>query len=445
LPCHQSRVQQRFCVCPYGDDYEEPVNIWTLGAMVPGARKTHVQEELTKPLTNWEHEKAESMRSAINENETERTVTQRRIDKLQNDAAKESHASQRKAIIHEITVLKEAMRDEIRSPRLFTNDCTAEAFQTLLAQYGERMAVLSDEGGIFEVMAGLYNDGRVNMDVFLKSHAGSPVRVDRGGRAAYLNHPLSTFGLAVQPAIIEDLGQGHKRRFRGNGCLARFLYVVPPSNVGRRDVTRRHVVSEETRKAYHQGVEALLDIPPILVSGIEQPRVLRLDSEALKFWMAYQQTLEPRQGDGGDLQAIADWTAKLPGAALRLAGLSHIIENGDQSMTIGRETMERCLHLADLLIEHARAAFSMLGTDQALSDAKSVLRWIQAQQSERLTQNQIYKGCDGRIKKVDRLKKALEVLIDRNMISDPILMQRSGPGRPSVQFQVNPILVGATI
>ena len=56
------------------------------------------------------------------------------------------------------------------------------------------MAVLSDEGGIYEVMSGLYSDGRANIDVFLKSHAGSPVRVDRGTRTAHLNHPLSSFG-----------------------------------------------------------------------------------------------------------------------------------------------------------------------------------------------------------------------------------------------------------
>src|SRR5262249_12576722 len=163
---------------------------------------------------------------------------------------------------------------------------------------------LSDEGGIFEVMSGLYTDGKVNPDIFLKSHAGSPVRVDRNSRATYLNNPISTFGIAVQPAIIEDLGRGAKFRFRGNGCLARFLYVIPQYNVGRRNVTLRRAIAESVRRDYHDGIRRLLDIPPNLVDGIEQPRVLRLDKEALNSWVAYQQYLEPSQGIGGELHSI---------------------------------------------------------------------------------------------------------------------------------------------
>jgi len=254
-----------------------------------------------------------------------------------------------------------------------------------------------------------------------------------------LRNPVSTFGLAAQPIIIEELNQGSKRRFRGNGCLARFLYDVPTSNIGHRDVTRRHVISDKVRLEYHTGIYSLLKIPAVMLSGIEQPRILRLDPEALLSWTAYQQALEPRQAEGGDLHAIADWTAKLPGAALRLAGLSHVIEHGPEHLVISRATMERSLDLADLLIQHALAAFSVMGADQTISDAQYVLRWIKAQGKERLTQNQILKGCDGRIKKIDRLQKALAVLIDRNMISDPITVQPP-IGRSSLQFLINPAI-----
>src|SRR5262249_19083318 len=153
----------------------------------------------------------------------------------------------------------------------------------------------------FENMSGLYNDGRVNLDIFLKSHAGAPVRVDRGGRSAHLNHPLSTFGLAAQPIIIEELGQGSKRSFRGTGCLARFLYCVPASMVGKRDMRRREAISEEARLRYHEGVRTLLNIPPLIIDGAEQPRTLTLDQDALVSWMAFQQALEDRQGLTGDL------------------------------------------------------------------------------------------------------------------------------------------------
>ncbi len=197
---------------------------------------------MTGPLTAWEIEQAEKMQTAIAKAEASRAVNLKRIEKLQADAAKTEDSQERDQIIREITQLKQETPDEVRPPRLWTGDVTPERLQGLMVEQGERMALLSDEGGIFEVMAGLYSDGRANIDVFLQAHAGKSVRVDRGSREAYLNRPALTFGLAVQPQIIIELSQGSKRRFRGTGALARFLYCIPKSNIGQRDVTKRTII-----------------------------------------------------------------------------------------------------------------------------------------------------------------------------------------------------------
>jgi putative DNA primase/helicase len=429
-------LQGKVAVSPYGDDYIEPVNIWTVAVLPPGSRKSFVQSQLTRPLVDWEREAAEKMKPVSVQIEAVRSVTDKRIDRLRQQAAKKENSTERDVITQEIVELIQTMPKEIRAPRIFTDDCTPERFQGLLVEHGERMGVLSDEGGIFEVMSGLYSDGRANIDVFLKSHAGSPVRVDRGTREAYLNHPLSTFGLAVQPSIIEDLNQGSKRKFRGNGCLARLLYFLPASNIGRRDHTRRRLISEVTRCRYHEGIRNLLDIQPTIVDGVEKPRILKVHPEALVSWIAFQQTLEQRQGESGDLNGISDWTAKLPGAVLRLAALSHVTENGVEHSEISRATVERMLDLGDLLIQHALAAFSLMGADQAVSDAKYVAARIKASGTSVVRQNEIYRLCHGRIPKMDRLHKALAILIDRNIVSEPQLEPTGG--RPSTWFYVNP-------
>src|SRR5262245_41881295 len=116
------------------------------------------------------------------------------------------------------------------------------------------MALLSDEGGMFEIMSGLYSDGRVNLDVFLQAHAGQSVRVDRGERTVHLRRPALTFGLAVQPQVIAELSQGSKRKFRGIGALARFLYCLPRSNIGHRDVTRREPIPAAVKANYRRGI-----------------------------------------------------------------------------------------------------------------------------------------------------------------------------------------------
>src|ERR1019366_10624509 len=81
-------------------------------------------------------------------------------------------------------------------PRMFTADVTPEKLASLLHENGGRMAVLSAEGGIFDIMAGRYSSGMPNIDVYLAGHAGDPIRVDRRGRSPeFVDRPALTIGL----------------------------------------------------------------------------------------------------------------------------------------------------------------------------------------------------------------------------------------------------------
>lgn len=71
-------------------------------------------------------------------------------------------------------------------PKIFVDDVTSEALAEVLEHQDERIAILSDEGGIFSTMSGRYNSGTPNFDVYLKGHSGSPLRVNRKGRRPYL-------------------------------------------------------------------------------------------------------------------------------------------------------------------------------------------------------------------------------------------------------------------
>jgi len=289
-------------------------------------------------------------------------------------------------------------------------------------------------------MAGLYTNGRANINVFLQSHAGAPVRVDRQGRTVTLYKPALTFGLMVQPDIISDLTSGSKARFRGNGTLARFLYCLPNSTVGGRDVRRRMKIPDDIKTAYITGIKGLLNIPSVYdEQGNERARILTLAAGAKEAWLQFSQYIESRQGAEGDLHTIQDWTSKLPGAALRIAGLFHVIEQGESSPIISQGIIEKSLDLCELLISHARAAFDLMGTDQAISDAKAILRWLIKEGEETFTQRDCLKRHEGRLKRLDRLKKALAVLAERNIISEPsdIITGR----RPKIIYRVNPLVL----
>jgi putative DNA primase/helicase len=92
-------------------------------------------------------------------------------------------------------------------PRLFTDDTTPEKLANLLLVNQERMAVISDEGGTFEVLSGLYSNGKSNVNTYLKAHSGTPVRVDRQLGSVILDKPALSFGLAVHPDVISGLAE----------------------------------------------------------------------------------------------------------------------------------------------------------------------------------------------------------------------------------------------
>lgn len=435
-------LQKRFVVSPYKDDYKEPLSIWTATAMAPASRKTAVVNALTAPLVEWENYQQEKHKDEISEVETKRAVISKTIDRLQNDASKAKDSLERDKCIREINLLKSEMPEEKFPPRLWTLDVTPEQLQNLMAISGEKMSLLGDEGGIFEVMSGLYSDGKANLDVFLQGHAGAPVRVDRGKRTVCLKNPALTFGIAIQPQVLSDFGHGSKKRFRGIGTLARFLYCIPKSNIGSRRLDERRPIPEDIKREYVNRVTMLLEIPPQLdEEGNEVPRTLYLSQEALAAWIKFSQFIESRQGEGKDLELIQDWTGKLPGAALRIAGLCHVAEHGESSSEIGLEIIEKAIDLCQLLIPHALTAFDMMGGDQAIDDAKFVFNWIIKRNERHFKRSECQLAHKGRFRKVGRLIKAMDVLHSWNIVSEIDHVVIKSSTKPTLVYHVNPAVL----
>lgn len=426
-------VQGNFSVSP-STEYTEPLPIWTVSISPPATRKTAVLNSMIEPLVMFEKSENLRIRDDIERTETTRNITLERIKKLQSDAAKEKDSCVRDGLINEIENLRLEMPDEVIAPRLFTGDTTPERLQSLMAEQKGNMTVLSDEGGIFDIMAGLYSD-KVNLDIFLKGHAGSPIRVDRVGREpVIIDRPALSFGLMIQPSILSDFSNGSKKRFRGTGTLARFLFYFPRTNIGMRDVRKQTCIPERVRNTYRTNIQRLLSIPH---DPSDTPVELPLSPIALEQYFAFAEMIEKRIAPGKDLDPIADWAGKLPGAALRIAGLFHLAETHGSSTAIN--SMERALDLCNCLISHAKAAFSHIGTTQAEADATVCLEWINRKGEKCFRRNEIHRDLHGRFSSVERLISALSELTSRNYISEPI-KQPTGK-RPSISHEVNPVLL----
>jgi len=428
-------LHRRFEVAPWGaeDDYVEPLALWTLSGLPSGSRKTAVISALAGPLVKWEKLERDRLRPEIARVASARMVAKKRIEKLVKDATAADGDEAREKIRQQIQDEEEAMPAEIITPRLFTGDVTAERLQGMLVEHGERMSVLSDESGIFLIMAGMYSGGMASLDVFLQGHAGTAMRVDRAGRMAHVDKPALSFGLALQPGVLADVASS--RRFRDSGLLARFLYTMPESNVGRRDVRRRWSIPNFVQAEYERRLFGLLDGRELVAS---KPRIIGMTDAARETWLTFAEEIEAGQGERGALEAIGDWSSKLPGAAARIAALFELAEHGPTAEAVNLDVTEKAVQLCRLLIPHAQAAFGLLGADSVDGDAAAIVKWARDGRYLSFNKSHAQKAMEGRFRSVARLDKAIERLEAADIAKVEKVPNRGA--RPTTSVRLNPKL-----
>ena len=419
--------------------WQEGLNLFVAVAMEPGSRKSAVHRDVIAPIVAYEKLVVEHASPDIAEQASIRRIAEQALAKAEKTAAGAKSNDARLAAEADARTLAGALdRLEVPAPpRLFTSDVTPEKLASLLFENDGRMAVLSAEGGIFDVMAGRYSGGVPNLDVYLQGHAGDPLRVDRRGRPTeYVDRPALTVGLAVQPYVLTRIGR--VADFLGRGLLDRFLYAIPTGNVGyRRTVTTP--VPETVRSRYDSSIRALA----ASFDGYADRVTLHLSPGATTLFNGCRDALEPRRRPDADLGHLQGWSSKLDGTIARLAGLLHLAETvglDDPSRwdrAVAEETMAAAIAISRYLVEHALAAFDAMAADPALDGARRVLHWIRKERLVAFTKRECFNANRARFPRATDLDPVLGVLGDHGYIT-PATTTEPQVGRPSRRFNVNP-------
>ena len=306
----------------------------------------------------------------------------------------------------------------------------------MLAEQGGRIASMSPEGGVFDLMAGLYSkSGMPQFGVYLMGHAGDDLRVDRISRTGeHVKRPGLTMGLAIQPTVLEGLLENSA--FRGRGLLARFLYSLPESRIGSRKIEPAPV-PEAVSQAYRDVVWRLCELP----WEWNQPQYLCLADDAWLLLRQFMQELEPELGVGGELDCAQDWGSKLAGAMARIAGVLHCVIHTDGEPwlhPVAAGTMHSAIEIGNYAVVHALAAFEAMRADKGLSDAQYLLQWIQRHGKTEFAKLEAQQHGKRRFKQANDIDAPLGVLVRHNYIR-PRPAAKRGPGRPaSPVYEVNP-------
>jgi replicative DNA helicase len=416
--------------------HEEPMNLYLCPVSNSGTRKSSTTSDIAGPLYEYETARRDKLSATISDAYNAYKIRENRLEKLQKKAAKDNPI--------ERASIEEEAREEARwlsenpiptLPTYLVDDVTPEKLGVLMAENGECMAVLSPEGGLFEIMAGRYSkDGVGNIELFLKAHAGDPWSNHRIGREEKrMESPALTLCLAVQAGVIEEIGKN--ARFREKGLLARFLFSLCESHVGYRG-RQTDSIPVPLRQSYRSHVFSLMDIPVTAAS-------LRLSQEAQAVWDEFYNDAEREMRPEGSLYYLQDWGSKLPGAAARIAGLLHLAEHGMNglSLPISVNIVTASCAIGAYFKEHAIAVFGMMQEDLKIKLARQLLDYIRRIEPETFTGRDVMHHTSiGLMEDVDL---GVKVLLDRGYIrgEDAVneLTDNRGPGRPKAKgYRVNP-------
>ena len=181
--------------------WREPVNLFVAVLLEPGNRKSAVFTDATRSVTRT-GDRVDRSRTADGGAGTIRPATKRNAGCKSWKSWRPRKATPKAR--HEAANLAAELAEQAEPvlPRLIVDDATSEKLGMMLAEQGGRIASMSPEGGVFDLMAGLYSkSGIAQFDVYLKGHSGDDLITDRVSRKSVRTpRPAITCGFAIQPA-----------------------------------------------------------------------------------------------------------------------------------------------------------------------------------------------------------------------------------------------------
>ncbi len=414
------------------DGWTQPCSLYAVVAVPPSVGKSPAKNAMFAPLEEYEQERMDEARKA-------RRSHQDKIDVVNNKIA-----AHKKAMVKDDTFQNRGLLEELNTElydieagmpptgRIMADDATIEALGIVLADSGGNIGVVSAEGGLFDRLAGLYNENGVNLDLYLEGWSGGKYTVDRVKREQ-ISIPRANVAVitTVQPATIDDIGA--RKVFAARGLVARFLLSMPTCSVGYRDRKRRAGVD---KVAQHRYATELVGIARYYA---ETETEFELDDQACDVFAEWDQITEYRLQPGSDLHHVADWIGKLRANVLRLAAILHVA-HGVPGTTVRADSVAQAIELADYYTDHMLLISERWGADETISRAKAILQWLERNKLTEFSIRDLHRNNHRLFTSPEDTINPIQALTDsghiRPLFDGPIAVGRGG--KPSPRFAVNP-------
>ena len=383
--------------------WKEPLTLWGCAVLDSGTRKSPTFKAMATPIYNHETALREAIREEHIKARDHQEVLEARLKRAKQQAAK-AKDDDLMAARNDVEAAREELDDHYvpPMPQLHIDDITSEELLRLMSKNNGRLLAMSPEGDLFKYMAGRYDTSNAVLNVYKKAWTGEePARDNRVTREGTdVPNPALAVAICTQPVTLQEMAQ--KQTFRGEGLLARFLYVVPESKVGRR-LTGPEVppLDSTAKRVYEDKMDEILHLEP-REKGEDgwTPYTMRLTEEARVALWSWWDEVEVMLAPGEALDGMVDWGSKLVGQTVRIAGVLQVARAGRLDGEVTKQCVDDAVIIAEGLIDHARAAYHLLNANDKVQLARYVWRRlceILGLQQHTLNTQYTQKGVNGAV------------------------------------------------
>lgn len=416
-------------------DWEEQLSLYCMIVAEPSDRKSAVFNQIIKVIQSFEAEYNEHHSIDVLKSQEEHASLEKRYKKATKDyengkiTKDEYDEAFRKYSTHKL----------IKPISLTLDDVTSESLTNEIESQEGCIALVSSEGGIFDIISGSYTNFP-NIDIFLKGYSGDFIKVSRIGRPSlYVKNPRLTILLTVQPKVLESVV--NNGTFTGRGLSARFLYSVPKSLVGSRKFETKPI-NFDNKKRFSDLIHEILKEPK------SSTIYITLANDAYSLLKDYYEEFESRLIT--DLKDIGGWAGKLVGNILRISALITRARNvkydaflytpstdDSAEWIVQKEDMESAIKLGNYFLEHARFAFDFMDDNTTKKQALNFLEKLKATKTNEISFREASRMC----KFMNKKENATAVI---NLLSDyGYLREKQGTSRAhnkGLVYEVNPAI-----
>ena len=418
-----------------------PVSLFFMTIADSGERKTSVDGLFMAPLREWQRRSAEELKPEIDAHRAAHSAWNSECDGIH--AAIKEAAKKGKSCDHLKTELIRLQKFEPRAPRvpsLFLGDETPENLAWRLHSQWPSSGLISSEAGV------VFGGHGMSADKVLGYLALVNILWDGGehsvGRKTSQSFTLRgarlTCGLQLQEATLLDFIDREGPLARGTGFFARFLISLPLSTQGVR--LYREPGPMPNLMTFHARLWRLLDLAvPIQDDGTLKPLTACLSDDANAQFIAYDDAIETKLGEGGELRDVRDVASKAAENASRLAALfqTYSTDPTENGLNVTADNFDRAGRIVAWHLSESLRFFSELALPDDIAAAAKLDAWLighcRRERCSSIPKNYVRQYGPGRLRDGKRLDAALKVLVDLDRI-------RLTTGRP-VLIEVNPALI----